>query len=308
MFNRMRAYRVAGGGGVLAIAVALGLAGAGQGAGPNVTQAPTITGTLTVGQTLTATNGRWSGPPGTEAGYTWLRCTDDAYNHCSVLDNTNSANYKLTGSDLNKKMRVALWASKDNQYDYMVSDPTTAYITAPGSAATPTPTPPPPPPAATPVPTPTPTPPVPAPAPAFDVTAQPVATPVPNSGAVLHQTATSKRVKMFKPAPLVRIRGRLTAAGAHVSMLTVRAPKGASISISCSGSGCPGKLTRSGGGVRRLARFERDWRSGTRLQVMVTRTGYVGKVTVITIRRGAAPARSDRCLYPGHKRTQRCPS
>ncbi len=314
VFNTLRIYRWAVGSGLAAMAVALLLAPAGgHAAGPSVTQAPTITGTPKVNQTLTAINGHWTGPPGTTAGYAWLRCSDDNVSHCSLLDNTNSTTYRVTNNDLNKKLRVSLWASaRDSrgnyQWDYKVSDPT-AFVTAAGTTPTPTPvatatatvpvT------SATPTPTPVATP-VPTPAPAFDV-ALPTATPVPSSGAVLHQTGVNKKARMLKPTPVVRIRGRLTANGANVTMMTVRAPKGSTVTVSCNGSGCPGRLTRSGGHPTRLAKLERVWRAGTRITVRVSRSGYVAKVTVITIRRGAAPARSDRCLYPGHKRTQKCP-
>jgi len=59
-------------------------------------------------------------------------------------------------------------------------------------------------------------------------------------------------------------------------------------------------------GVRRLRPFERELRAGTRLEISVTKPGYIGKFTVIVIRRNAAPWRSDRCLEPGAKRAVRC--
>jgi len=59
--------------------------------------------------------------------------------------------------------------------------------------------------------------------------------------------------------------------------------------------------------VTRVRRFERRLPAGVRLVVRVTRTGWIGKHTVIRIRRGAAPARSDRCLYPGFNDPRPCP-
>jgi hypothetical protein len=55
-----------------------------------------------------------------------------------------------------------------------------------------------------------------------------------------------------------------------------------------------------------VAPFERVLRAGVRLTIAVTRPGYVGKHTVIALRRGRPPARRDRCLYPGEPRPQRC--
>src|SRR4051812_50139644 len=78
--------------GLVACVVALGGSAAVQGAtGPSVTQAPTITGTQRVGQTLTATGGHWTGPSGTTPSYPWLRRTDprNVYS-CSIPDNQTS--------------------------------------------------------------------------------------------------------------------------------------------------------------------------------------------------------------------------
>jgi hypothetical protein len=57
----------------------------------------------------------------------------------------------------------------------------------------------------------------------------------------------------------------------------------------------------------RLRRFERALRAGTRLEIVVTKRGYIGKWTTIVIRRGAPPRRSDRCVYPGARRAAACP-
>jgi hypothetical protein len=167
------------------------------------------------------------------------------------------------------------------------------------AVVTPTPTP-----VATPVPTPVATP-VPTPVPTFEVAA-PAATPVPTSGQVLHQT-TSQR--MMKPNPLVRMRGVLTTSGAHVTMLTVRAPRKARVVVTCSGT-CPAKRwapTVRHTSTTRVRAFERIFASGTRISVTVTRKGYIGKRTVFVIRRGRAPLRTDSCLSPAG-RSQKCPA
>src|SRR3954468_16540011 len=185
---------------VVACAVALGGSAVVQGAtGPSVTQAPTITGTQRVGQTLTASGGHWTGPSGTTASYQWLRCTDPSNVYsCSILSNQYAQTYRLVKDDLNKRMRVALVArDRDNHYDYEISNSVGPISAAGGASPTPTPTPtrmPSPTPTATPRPTVTPRPPpappaaTPTPEPTFDVAAVPVATPVPTSGQVLQQT------------------------------------------------------------------------------------------------------------------------
>jgi hypothetical protein len=310
---------------VLACAVALGGSAVVQGAtGPSVTQAPTITGTQRVGQTLTASGGHWTGPSGTTASYQWLRCTDPSNVYsCSILSNQYAQTYRLVNDDLSKRMRVALVArDRDNHYDYEISNSVGPIAAAGGASPTPTPTPtrtpsptPTPRPTATPRPTvtpaPTPAPPAttPTPEPTFDVAAVPVATPVPTSGQVLQQTATSKKAKMIRPRPVVRVRGRLTANGANISALTVKAPRGVKITASCSGSGCPShKITRNASKLTHLSTFERVLRSGTRITIKISKPGgYITKVTVLEIRRGSAPMRRDGCLWPAKKKMQRCP-
>ena len=43
------------------------------------------------------------------------------------------------------------------------------------------------------------------------------------------------------------------------------------------------------------------------LEIRVTKPGYIGKDTVIVIRRGAPPRRSDRCLVADTQRVAKCP-
>jgi hypothetical protein len=159
-------------------------------------------------------------------------------------------------------------------------------------------------PVATAVPTPTPE-----PDQGFDVAAAPVATPVPTSGEVLHQTATSKKAKMIRPKPVVRVRGRLTRNGARITAMTVKAPRGVKIKASCSGRGCPThRMTRNASKLTHLTKFEKTLRSGTRITIRISKPGgYITKVTVLEIRRGSAPMRRDGCLWPARKKLQRCP-
>jgi hypothetical protein len=128
--------------------------------------------------------------------------------------------------------------------------------------------------------------------------------PAPETGGVLGEQADS--APRLDPFPIVRIRGRLTRRGAHVRLLTVTAPKGARIAVRCQGRGCPRSRWAGTASLVHVAPFERVLRAGVRLTIAVTRPGYVGKHTVIVLRRGKPPARRDRCLYPGDARPRSC--
>ena len=110
----------------------------------------------------------------------------------------------------------------------------------------------------------------------------------------------------MRPEPLVRIRGWLTERGARITLLTVRAPRGAKIAVSCSGIGCPRVAPAKAAKRTRLRDYEGMFRAGARLVIRVTRPGFVGKHTSIRIRRDKPPLRRDRCLYPGSEEPTAC--
>ena len=82
---------------LLAVAAAVGDAQAATQVAPVNTAPPTITGTTTVGQTLTAANGTWSNSPTTYA-YQWLRCNGGG-NSCINVANGTQKTYTLVGAD-----------------------------------------------------------------------------------------------------------------------------------------------------------------------------------------------------------------
>jgi hypothetical protein len=332
--NRIRAW------GPLAALLATGLALGGSAVGqawngPTVTRVPAVQGALKAGQTVTAGGYGWNGPSGTSIVFQWLRCTDPSnIFSCQILTGQAGSNYKLTNDDVGKRMRVALIARHDNDMDYGLSNASPAVSAASVSSPAPTPTPvpnrtptpvpnrtPTPQPSHTPAPpsatatpqpstaTPTPTPtatPEP-PGEAFDVAAVPVSAPVNTSTGLLQQTTTSKKAKLMRPFPTIRVQGKLTADGARVTSMTVKAPRGVSIGVSCAGSGCKRRTFSRKSSVTHLSALQHVWKAGTRMTIKISMSGYVSKVTVLTIRRGAAPSRSDGCMWPGHKKTQRCP-
>jgi hypothetical protein len=119
------------------------------------------------------------------------------------------------------------------------------------------------------------------------------------------------RPALLAPFPVVAIGGRLTRAGARLTLLTVRGPVGARVLARCRGRGCPARWIRGRVGRSRklrLRRFERWLRAGTVLEVLVTGPGRVGKYSRFTIRRGKPPARKDACVAPGSTRPSACPS
>jgi hypothetical protein len=307
-------------GAVVALAFALGggTAMAQQTGSPvAVLTAPVVSGSPVVGNTLTVSGGTWRTPnptpDRTEAWYEWWRCPttrSDELWRCRFQ--TRSTTYRLTDADKGQYVfgvRFVRWRDTRNTPRPDDDTYTTAYresatpaaVTAPAPTPVPTPVP-----APTPVPTVAPTP-APTPAPTFD-TAAAAPTPVPTNGQVLHETARSRRV--IRPFPIVRMRGVLTSIGARISVLSVRAPRAAKITLRCTGKSCPAsRWSRSDRKSRltRMSRFERGLRSGVKLTISVTRRGYVGKRTTFVIRRGQAPLRSDRCLS-SKGRVTRCPS
>lgn len=120
--------------------------------------------------------------------------------------------------------------------------------------------------------------------------------------------APDGRLRMMRPFPVVRIKGRSTAQGAQIELLSVRAPKRATIRASCRGIACPARVARRNGGLRRIRELQRSLPAGTVVTVRITRPGAYGKYTRFVIRRGAVPKRTDRCLRGSGRRPVACPT
>ncbi len=84
--------------------------GAVQGIGPVNTGLPTISGTTQDGQTLSATNGSWSGTAPFTYAYQWRRC-DAAGATCSDVSGATNQTYVLTPADIGSTMRVVVTAT-----------------------------------------------------------------------------------------------------------------------------------------------------------------------------------------------------
>jgi hypothetical protein len=315
---------------LFALVLAFGAASA-PAAQPRVTQAPAISGPAQAGQTLRSSTGSWTG--GGSATYTWYRCVDTrpSPESCDLKHAAGTGlSHPLGDADVGKYLRVILVVSDGRRGDWAYSAPTAAVAAKP--KPTPTPVPPKPtpvPPKPTPEPPkPTPVPPKPSPSPSPSPEATPTATatptdiggPGPNGPPAGPPTPTAgppapaggvlgeqvKSLRWLRPFPVVRIRGYLMPGGAKVTLLTVRAPKLARISVRCSGRNCPRRRFATATALVHLRPYERMLKSGVRLEISVTRAGYVGKRTLITLRRGKPPVRKDLCLFPGARRARAC--
>jgi PKD repeat protein len=114
------------------------------------------------------------------------------------------------------------------------------------------------------------------------------------------------------PFPVVRIRGQIVGGVVRISLLSVRAPRGARVVIRCRGRGCPRLVAtariRSARQPMRVRSLEGRYRPGARLQVVVTMPGRIGKYVSFQMRRNAAPLRRDLCVGPRGTKPAKCPT
>jgi hypothetical protein len=103
-------------------------------AGPPNTSPPTISGTTTVGSTLTANPGTWTGTSITFA-YQWQRCDTSGAN-CSPITNATSTTYVIANEDVGHTLRVAVTATDATGPHTVTSAQTAAVTTAPAPAPT----------------------------------------------------------------------------------------------------------------------------------------------------------------------------
>jgi hypothetical protein len=265
-------------------------AGAGAAAPPRISAGPVIDGTAQAGSILSA-QAEWRGDPAPVATWAWLRCPR-LTGPCSEIQGATAQTYEATASDVGSVLRVMLTVTNSVGSDEKRSAPTWVVAAAPPPSPAPTSTPEP---QATAVPqaTTVPQPTVASAAPPPSVPPRPAAAPAP---------------RILSPFPVVRIKGVATAGGARVTLLSVTAPRGVRITATCRGDACPVRRYVAAAGERRLRRFERKFAAGARLEVRITRPGYIGKSSVFVIRRHAAPRRIDRCLAPDAVRVVRCPA
>lgn len=270
------------------LAVALGVVApaAAEARPPRITQAPVVAGTAQVGAALEAQGADWEGTPEPTVSWQWVRCQGPGNSRsCDEIVGATGTSYTVTAADLGRRLRVLLVVRNEDGWDWSLSASSAAVASAPSPEPSPEPEP--------------------SPAPAREPAPAPAA-PAPTGDVRDEQAARPPR--MMSPAPTVRIRGRLTRSGARITLLTVRAPRGAAITVRCAGRRCPARRWARTASLTRIARFQAALPAGTRLTISVTKPGRIGKHTTILIRRGKAPTRLDRCLMPGKRKPVACPA
>lgn len=275
-----------------AVAVFIGLgapAAAGADTTPTFTDGPAVAGIPRESETLTAT-AVWTGDPAPTASWRWLRCEASNSSKCAAIAGAASPTYRVVAADLGSRLRVRVRLENSAGETEARSAPTSPVEPAPEPEPSPEPNP---------EPEPGETPPSAPPPVAFDPPANPIIGP---------PVAGDAQPPLLRPFPIVRIRGWLTRTGARVTLLTVRAPRGARIAAGCRGRDCPVRRLARTASSTRLRVLQRRLRADTRLDITVRKAGYIGKWTTIVIRRGRPPRRADRCVYPGARRPAPCPA
>lgn len=106
---------------------------------PSNTSYPAISGTATVGGTLTATAGSWSGTQPITTAQQWLRCTTTAVTSCTAISGATSASYTLVQADRGTYIRMSVTATNLKGSTVMRSYATAAVTgpSAPGLTVSP---------------------------------------------------------------------------------------------------------------------------------------------------------------------------
>ena len=92
-------------------------------AGPTNRTEPSITGTATVGSTLQANRGEWSGQQPITYSYAWQRCNAQGDN-CSEIQGANDTAYEVRDADSGRTIRVRVTARNDRGQNSAISNPT----------------------------------------------------------------------------------------------------------------------------------------------------------------------------------------
>jgi hypothetical protein len=114
--SRIRGFTVGAlvGATALALVAMTGLGTAAQQAAPSNTSQPTISGSPTVGSTLTATQGTWSESP-TSFAFQWVRCPTSGGmadgSDCATIGGATTQAYIVSNADVGFRLRVRVTAS-----------------------------------------------------------------------------------------------------------------------------------------------------------------------------------------------------
>jgi hypothetical protein len=255
---------------VAAVAGALAVAGSAAAETRPALISVSIQGSAVVGQTLSATF-EAAGDPVTTIEYQWRRCKADKPDDCADIKEAKAAAYTVTPADLGFRLRVRVKVRNKAGDDEDKSFPTAIVSTPPPPSSTP----------AAPL--------LPGPAPAS------LPSPADTAPAGL---------LLLRPFPVVRVAGYIRSHGSRVVVWSVRAPRGATIDVRCTGRGCP--LRRGTFSPGRIRPLERYLPAGVAITIRVTRPGFVGTYTRVVIRSRKRPRRQDACVLPGETRPRPC--
>ncbi len=110
--------------------------------GPQNTAAPAITGTTQDGQTLTVSNGTWTGTDPITYAYEWQRCDAQGQN-CAPISGGTATTYMLGSADVGKKLQVLVTATNAAGHSSKYSNQVGAVAAKTTTTTTTTTTPPP---------------------------------------------------------------------------------------------------------------------------------------------------------------------
>jgi hypothetical protein len=106
---------------------------ASSGSAPTASSAPQITGTAQQGQTLSVSNGSWTGSP-TSYAYQWQDC-DSSGASCANISGATGSSYSLGAGDVGHTMRAMVTASNSSGSATAGSAPTAMVASSSGGAA-----------------------------------------------------------------------------------------------------------------------------------------------------------------------------
>jgi hypothetical protein len=114
---------------IAAAAALLPAAGSARSAtAPSNTSEPEILGTAVEGNTLTASNGTWSGTKPMTFSYHWLRCPSNGGkadgSNCGVIPDATKSAYQLQSNDVGYRIRVRVTATNGDGSASAASNPT----------------------------------------------------------------------------------------------------------------------------------------------------------------------------------------
>jgi len=232
---------------------------------------PVISGITQVGVQLRGSEGFLSGTSPSVVGRQWLRC-EASGTPCVAIPGAAGERYTLTAEDAGKTIRFQVTVQGPQHTVNVQSAPTATVATPPQGGQT-----------------------------------DPGGGDQGGSGSPPPKTPPPLR--LLDPFPSVVIAGRVFPSGAAVSMLVVRGPNGALVSVTCRGRRCPRRrhLRRIRRGSVRLRPFETGLVPGIVISIRITKGQRIGKFTRLRIRSDRPPARTDLCLSPGHRRPVPCP-